>query len=213
VLALLLNGQYQVFGIVLVAIILSLSLHEFGHASSATALGDPTPRLAGRLTLNPAAHIDLMGLAMVMLVGFGYAKPVPFNPRKIRHAWGSAAVAAAGPAMNLLLAIAAINVYVLMERGAPIAAPVSAAAFSLLIMAQLNLLLMLFNLIPLGPLDGHYIMSWFLPSRAGYQYDQFNLRYGNMIFLALIILSIAGVPVFRMLTSFAATLMPYLTFV
>jgi Zn-dependent protease len=212
VLPLLLSGQYQVFGIVLVAIILSLSLHEFGHASSATALGDPTPRLAGRLTLNPAAHIDLMGLAMVMLVGFGYAKPVPFNPRKIRHAWGSAAVAAAGPAMNLLLAIVAINVYVLMEGGGSIA-PASPAAFSLVIMAQLNLLLMLFNLIPLGPLDGHYIVSWFLPSRVGYQYDQFNLRYGNMIFLALIVLSVAGVPVFRMLTSFAATLMPYLTFV
>jgi len=75
------------------------------------------------------------------------------------------------------------------------------------------LLLILFNLIPLGPLDGHYIMSWFLPPRVGDQYDRFNLRYGSMIFMALIILSIAGVPVFRMLTSFAATLMPYLTFV
>jgi Zn-dependent protease len=211
VLPLLLNGEYQVFGIVLVAIILSLSLHEFGHAASATALGDPTPRLAGRLTLNPGAHIDLMGLAMVVLVGFGYAKPVPFNPRNLRHAWGSAAVAAAGPAMNLLLAIAAINVYVLAEHTGSIA-PVSPAAFSLVMMAQLNLLLMLFNLIPLGPLDGHYIMSWFLPPRVGDQYDRFNVRYGSVIFMALIILSIAGVPVFRMLTSFAATLMPYLTF-
>lgn len=211
-LSLLLNGEYQVFGIVLVAIILSLSLHEFGHAASATALGDPTPRLAGRLTINPGAHIDLMGLAMVLLVGFGYAKPVPFNPRNLRRAWGSAAVAAAGPAMNLLLAIVVINVYVLAERSGLIT-PVSPAAFSLAIMAQLNLLLMLFNLIPLGPLDGHYIVSWFLPPRVGDQYDRFNLRYGNMIFLALIILSIAGVPVFRMLTSFAATLMPYLTFV
>jgi Zn-dependent protease len=121
-------------------------------------------------------------------------------------------VAAAGPAMNLLLAIVAINVYVLAERSGSIA-PVSPVAFSLAIMAQLNLLLMLFNLIPLGPLDGHYIVSWFLPPRVGDQYDRFNVRYGSMIFMALIILSIAGVPVFRMLTSFAATLMPYLTFV
>ncbi|NQD36784.1 site-2 protease family protein [Permianibacter sp. IMCC34836] len=211
-LSLLLNGEYQVFGIVLVAIILSLSLHEFGHAASATVLGDRTPGLAGRLTLNPGAHIDLMGLAMVVLVGFGYAKPVPFNPRNIRHAWGSAAVAAAGPAMNLLLAVVAINAYVFFARSGSIA-PDSSAAFSLLIMAQINLLLMLFNLIPLGPLDGHYIMSWFLPPRLGYQYDQFNARYGNMVFMALIVLSIAGVPVFRVVTSFAGTLMPYLTFV
>jgi Zn-dependent protease len=212
VLPLLLNGEYSVFGIVLAAIILSLSLHEFGHASSATALGDPTPRLAGRLTLNPGAHIDLMGLAMVLLVGFGYAKPVPFNPRNIRHAWGSAAVAAAGPAMNLLLAIVAINVFAMAARGGAIA-PDSPVAISLVILAQLNLLLMLFNLIPLGPLDGHYILSWLLPSRASYQYEMFNVRYGNIIFLGLIVLSIAGVPVFRMLTSFASTLMPYLTFV
>jgi Zn-dependent protease len=210
-LPLLLNGDYRIFGIVLVAMILSLTLHEFGHASSANALGDPTARLAGRLTLNPGAHIDPIGLAMVMLVGFGYAKPVPFDPQNIRHAWGSAAVAAAGPAMNLLLAAIAINVYVLAVRSAAIA-PDSPAAISLAIMAQLNLLLMLFNLIPLGPLDGHYILSWLLPPRAGRQYETFNVRYGNMIFMALIILSIAGVPVFRVLTSFAATLMPYLTF-
>jgi Zn-dependent protease len=212
VLPLLLNGEYQVFGIVLVAIVLSLSLHEFGHAASATALGDPTPRLAGRLTLNPGAHIDPMGLAMVLLVGFGYAKPVPFDPRNIHKAWGSAAVAAAGPAMNLLLAIAAINIYVLAQHSGTLG-PDSPAGFSLAMMAQLNLLLMLFNLIPLGPLDGHYILSWFLPPRLGQRYEQLNVRFGNTIFLALIMLSILGIPVFRILTSFADTLMPYLTFV
>lgn len=211
-LSLLLGGEYQLFGIILLAIIFSLSLHEFGHAASATLLGDRTPSLAGRLTLNPAAHIDILGLAMVVLVGFGYAKPVPFNPRHIRHHWGSAAVAAAGPAMNLLLAILAINLYVWFSRSGSIA-PDSNAALTLLVMAQINLLLMLFNLIPLGPLDGHYIMSWLLPPRLGYQYDQFNARYGTMVFLALIVLSVAGVPVFRILTQFAGSIVPYLTFV
>ena len=211
-LSLLFAGEYQVFGIILLAIIVSLTLHEFGHAISATLLGDSTPVQAGRLTLNPASHIDIMGLLMVVLVGFGYAKPVPFNPRQIRHAWGSAAVAAAGPAMNLLLAIVAINLYVWFARDGSIA-PDSNAALVLFLLAQINLLLMLFNLIPLGPLDGHYIMSWLLPPRLGYQYDQFNARYGTVLFLVLIGLSIIGVPVFRVLTDFAGSIVPYLMFV
>ncbi len=211
-LSLLFAGEWQVFGLFVLAIIVSLSLHEFGHAASATLLGDSTPVQAGRLTLNPVAHIDLLGLLMVILVGFGYAKPVPFNPRQIRQRWGSAAVAAAGPAMNLLLAIVSINLYVWAARGGVIAQD-SNAALILLVMAQINLLLMLFNLIPLGPLDGHYILSWALPPRLGYQYDVFNARYGTMVFLGLIVLSIAGVPVFRVLTTFAGQIIPYLTFI
>lgn len=212
VLGMLLEGHFQLVGIMLVGIILSLSLHEFGHAGMATLLGDNTPRLAGRLTLNPIPHIDPIGLLMVVLVSFGYAKPVPFNPRNIRQIWGAAAVAVAGPLMNLLLAVVAVNGYILAIRSGVIAQD-SLAAFSLIWMARINLLLMLFNLIPLGPLDGHYIMSWFLPPRLGYQYDQFNARYGNMVFMALIILSIAGVPVFRALTNFAGHIIPYLIFV
>ena len=80
-LALLLNGQIALFGILLLTIVMSLSLHEFGHAKMSTLLGDDTALRSGRLTMNPAAHIDPLGLLMVVLVGFGYARPVPFNPR------------------------------------------------------------------------------------------------------------------------------------
>lgn len=211
VLGLLMSGDFLGFGIVLVAIILSLSLHEYGHALSATLLGDPTPRLAGRLTLNPGSHIDLLGLAMVVLIGFGYAKPVPFNPRFIRQGWGPAAVAAAGPLMNLLLAIIAVNLLVGGLRSGSLTTD-SAAGLALMLMAQINLLLMLFNLIPLGPLDGHYIMSWLLPPRLGMRYDDINARYGTHVFLLLVVLSVAGVPVFRIVTGFSQQLLPYLTF-
>ena len=211
-LQLLLNGQIRVFAVVLVAIVFSLTLHEFGHAVSARLLGDNTAERMGRMTLNPLAHIDPLGLLMVVLVGFGYAKPVPINPTRFRHAWAAAAVAAAGPLMNLLLAVGAINLLAwgAMSGSFTLSQP---QIFILSIVAQINLLLMVFNLLPLGPLDGHYIMTWLLPTRISAQYENFNTRYGAQLFLVLIVLSIIGVPIFRFLMSFSAALVPHLILV
>ncbi len=210
--ALLLAGEVSLFVTLLAAIILSLSLHEFGHAQMATWLGDDTPRRQGRLTINPIAHIDPIGLLMVIMIGFGYAKPVQFDGRHVRQKWGTAAVAAAGPAMNLLLAILAINFLAWCQLGNGPAISDNGFA-ALAILAQINLLLMLFNLLPLGPLDGHYIMSWLLPSKARWQYDTFNARYGTYLFLGLIVLSFLGIPVFRFLMDFSARLVPFITFI
>lgn len=204
---LLFNGQLLLFAILLLAIVASLSLHEFGHAGMATALGDDTPRRAGRLTLNPLSHIDPMGLLLVVLVGFGYARPVPFSPARLRGR-GAAAVAAAGPGMNLLLAFAAVNALVWAGAGGFTLTP--EAALALRILAQINLLLMLFNLLPLGPLDGHYVLSWLLPPALGRRYDRFNARHGTQAFLVLILLGVMGVPVFRLLARLADRLLPLL---
>ncbi|MEZ5504931.1 MAG: site-2 protease family protein [Gammaproteobacteria bacterium] len=211
-LTLLLNGQIAVFGILLLAIIFSLSLHEYGHARAATWLGDDTARLAGRLTVNPASHIDPLGLLMVVLVGFGYARQVPFNPRKMHQPWARAAVAAAGPGMNFLIAVVAVNLLALGAQSTGLDLT-REAVMTLTILAQINLLLMLFNLLPLGPLDGHYIMSWLLPPDLGRRYDYFNARHGTQVFLVLIVLSVVGVPVFRFLSAFASSIMPYLVIV
>ena len=210
-LQLLYAGQYLIFAIILVSIIFSLTLHEFGHASSAKLLGDDTAQRMGRLTLNPMAHIDPMGLLLVMLVGFGYARPVPTNPRKIRYSWGNAAVAAAGPLMNLLLAVVAINTLQYLYLNSNTISDQQVLFLSY--MAQINLLLMLFNLIPFGPLDGHYILSWALPPKLRQRYDYYNGRYGAQLFLVLILLSIFGVPIFRFLMDFSRGLMPLLVFV
>ncbi len=211
-LQLLLNGQIRVFAVVLVAIVFSLTLHEFGHAVSARLLGDDTAERMGRMTLNPLAHIDPLGLLMVVLVGFGYAKPVPINPTRFRRPWAAAAVAAAGPLMNLLLAMGAINLLAwgAMSGSFTLSQP---QIFILSIVAQINLLLMVFNLLPLGPLDGHYIMTWLLPSRLSAPYENFNTRYGAQVFLVLIVLSIIGLPIFHFLMSFSAALVPHLILV
>lgn len=206
---LLFSGHIDLFVILLVTIVFSLTLHEFGHAASAKLLGDDTAERAGRLTLNPWAHIDPAGLLMVMFVGFGWARPVPINPGGLRQKWGAAVVAGAGPFMNLVLAFVAVNLYALIAfKGSLHASEVIVRALA--VTAQINLLLMLFNLIPLGPLDGHYIFSWLLPRDVATRYDYFNMRYGSYIFLSLIVLSFLGVPIFRVLSSLSEALIPAL---
>lgn len=212
-LGLLSQGHYGLFALILFAIVLSLTLHEFGHAWMANKLGDDTAERAGRLTLNPVTHIDPVGLIMVVVVGFGYAKPVPVTPGNLRPAWGQAAVAAAGPAMNLLISVVAINVLVWgLRHDAPFVAG-EAQVTLLFLLAQINLLLMLFNLLPLGPLDGHYVMAWLLPPRLKWRYEYLNQRYGAFLFLGLIGLSLIGVPVFRWLLAASEKMLPLITFV
>ena len=108
-LQLLWQGEYAVFTLLIVALILSLTVHELGHALVAKWFGDDTAQRAGRVTLNPLAHIDPMGLLMVVLVGFGFAKPVPTNPANFSSPRADLWVAAAGPVMNLLLALVCWN--------------------------------------------------------------------------------------------------------
>lgn len=194
---LLLQGQVLVFALILFCLILSLTFHEYGHGIVARYFGDETAAQAGRLTLNPIAHIDPMGLLMVMLVGFGYARPVPTDPRNYNSRWGVLFVAAAGPFMNLLLACLVINLYGFgLWAGWALFQGTGANTF-FVFLASINLLLMLFNLIPIGPLDGHYILPYLLPRHLAYRYVVLNDRYGGMLLLSLIVLAIMGVPIFQ----------------
>jgi len=150
-----------------------------------------------RLNLNPINHIDPLGLTAVILIGFGYAKPVPVTHRKLRTTWGSAAVAAAGPLMNFFIALVAVKAAAWVFDIGTLQSDV--AQTSLTFLALINILLMLFNLLPIGPLDGHYVMEWLLPKSLKYKYNQLNGKYGTMFFMVLIVLSILGVPIFSFL--------------
>jgi Zn-dependent protease len=207
---LLFQGRIELFILILIAIIISLSFHEFGHAWAAKKFGDNTAERMGRLTLNPIAHIDPIGLLMVATIGFGYAKPVPTNPRNFNSYYASAWISAAGPGMNLLLAFLAINLLALapifgwdylLQEG-----PRTFLSY----MAFINLLLMLFNLLPIGPLDGHYILPYFLSKSAAYKYNQLNNQYGGLALISLLLLSFIGVPIFSILMGFASKLASYL---
>jgi Zn-dependent protease len=208
--ALLQAGRYDVFILLIIALTLSLSFHEFGHAIVAKWQGDDTAEREGRLTINPLAHIDPLGLLMVVLVGFGYAKPVPTDPRNFKSRLSDLYVAAAGPLMNLALAVVTWNVF-LMLRSSGWDNEGGLMFFTLL--AQINLLLMIFNLIPLGPLDGHYILPHFLPKQMAFQYRIYNARYGTAVFLGLIVLSFMGLPLFGWLAQLSVTLLSWITLV
>ncbi len=205
---LLQNGEFLLFGLLIVALIISLTFHEFGHAFVAKAYGDDTAERAGRLTLNPVAHIDLFGLLLVIMVGFGYAKPVPTNPRNFRTPSADFWVAAAGPLMNLLLAIIVWNAYLVLDGSGLTTQQVFIFC---LLLAQVNLLLMIFNLIPVAPLDGHYLLPYFLPERLRPTVHNFNRRFGPYALLSLVVLSLMGVPIFAWLSTLSRALLPLIS--
>lgn len=210
---LLFDGRWALFLLILIALVISLSFHEFGHAATARLFGDDTAQRAGRLTLNPLAHVDVMGLVMVVVVGFGYAKPVPVNPQNFNSRWASLAVSMAGPGMNLLLAIVAINAYVAGLNLGLESLRGEGPGFFFVYLARINLLLMIFNLVPLGALDGHYILPYFLSRKWGYYYTFYNDRYGNLALMGLVMLSFAGLPVFRVIWAVGSAILPLIVFV
>ncbi len=176
-----------------VCLLFCLSVHEAAHAWAAERAGDPTGRLLGRITLNPFAHIDPFGTVVfpliMMITGlpvFGWAKPVPFNPGNLKsERWGPALVALAGPLSHLvqltLLIVGARVVFAVFTPG--ISTVVESPWFFLLIMlVNINLVLMLFNLIPVPPLDGHHVLYPFLPP-GGQRLMEMIGPYGILIAL------------------------------
>jgi Zn-dependent protease len=198
---------------ILVALVMSLSFHEFGHAWVAKRFGDNTAERAGRLTINPLAHIDPMGLLMVIFVGFGYAKPVPTDPRCFTSRYAVLLVAVAGPGMNLLLAVITINLYALGLKFGWSFFQQPDLYFFFSYLALINLLLMVFNLLPIGALDGHYILPYFLPHRLALLYRHYNYKYGNWLLLLFVLLAVLGLPVFETILEVSQMLLPLIVFI
>lgn len=173
----------------IVALILAITVHEFAHAYTADRLGDPTPSLQGRLTLNPLAHLDPIGTLMLLLVHFGWGKPVQFDPYNLRHPRRDAAVISfAGPVSNLVTAaIASVALHVLTVVPGPVSMILSAFFTPVIVM---NVVLAVFNLIPVHPLDGFKIVGGILPTEYARQW--YELEPYGMIFLIFLIFPFFG---------------------
>lgn len=184
----LLTNPPDLVGLVLFSLVfvIALSLHEYGHALSAHLQGDPTAKLAGRLTVNPKSHLDPVGTVMLVLVGFGWGKPVPFAPNKLKsERWGSALVGIAGPLVNVILAFASAAALVaLFPQGNLADGAAGWLQRFLAIGVYLNVALAVFNLLPIPPLDGSRILSALLPPSK--QHIVFFLDKWGFVILLLV---------------------------
>ncbi len=184
----------------LIVLVIAFSFHEFAHAWTANYFGDPTPKMNGRLTLNPLAHLDPIGALLLLVAGFGWAKPVPINPYALQKRSSSAVmwVSLAGPASNLLMAIVAALPFrfgilsltdafiAIQTRSVHILPTIPQIAY---IFIQINLLLMLFNLIPIAPLDGEKIVEYFFPP-SWLQVLETIRPYGPILLMAIVFLGV-----------------------
>ncbi len=170
----------------ILAFLVSLSVHEFSHALAGYLLGDNTAKRMGRLTLNPMAHVDTWGLLMLFLVGFGWGKPVPYNPYNLKWPkWGPVIVSFAGPFSNLLMTALSVALVLFL---APQLGLDNLLIIFLLKCVQLNLVLMLFNLIPLPPLDGSNALLALLAHPRYAPIRNFIERSGPIILITLVML-------------------------
>lgn len=167
------------------AVVLALTVHEFSHGLAARLQGDSTAEYEGRLTLNPLAHIDWLGFALLIFIGFGWAKPTPFNPYNLKYKrFGPALVGIAGPLSNILFTIVIGLVLALVHSMTGIGAENMMVNFFVLLM-YINLLLAVFNLIPIPPLDGAKVLYSFIAHRRP-DIVMFLERYGTWILLIFI---------------------------
>ena len=174
-------------------VLIALMFHELAHGWVSIKLGDPTPKYQGRMTLNPLAHLDPVGTLLMVLTGFGWAKPVEINPRYYKDSKkGMALTALAGPVTNFLLAVCAMLIYgvifVVYLKTGIFESLMDTLPYLMVRFVQLNLCFMVFNFIPIPPLDGSRILGVFLSNRAYFKLQQYE-RYS---FIAIILLSATG---------------------
>jgi Zn-dependent protease len=182
----LLGSDPAAFLVLILAFVFALTVHEFSHAFAARLLGDRTAEDAGRLTLNPIAHLDLLGTLLLVTAGFGWGKPVPVNPYNLRSPrFGNALVAAAGPISNLLMVVVfGLGLRFALDTSA--LGPDNLLSVFLLALTQINLVLMVFNLIPIPPLDGSRVFFSFLPPSAA-PFVESMQRRGPLLLLGVFI--------------------------
>jgi Zn-dependent protease len=198
-----LRDDPQLFFAFVIAVIVGITFHEFSHAAVATLQGDQTARSQGRLTLNPLSHLDPLGSIALVVAGFGWGRPVPFSPMHLRNRrLGAALVGLAGPAANFVLALASVVALRVLYSGAFGGFEVDFRVRLLEMLVVFNVILGVFNLLPIPPLDGSRLLSIFLPpSRQNIVY--FLDQYGIFLLLGILILAPGLLtPVFRGITQF-----------
>lgn len=210
----LMNQHLMKYFVRLIVLLTAMPVHEFAHGYVATKLGDDTPRLSGRLTLNPTAHLDFMGSLMIMFFGIGYAKPVPINPYNFKNSKkGIILTSVAGPCSNIILAFILMIFYKIFAyvniMVAGNLAFLGTLSSILAMMVSVNVSLAIFNLLPLYPLDGSKIFIPLLPEKYQYWLEE-NSNVITLVLFAFLFLGILDRPLF-FLSNFIIKLLGTLT--
>jgi Zn-dependent protease len=197
--------RLQLYAIMAPGLLIALILHEVAHGYVAYLLGDPTAKAQGRLSLNPLKHLDPIGTLAFFFVRFGWAKPVPINPRYFKNPrQGMMLTAMAGPLTNFVLAaLFAMALHAMPALGVP---PGNFLFLACYYGVFVNLILGAFNLIPIPPLDGSNVLAYFLPPRMAYKYTSFG-RYGFILLIGLIVVSN-----FTRFSLFGEIILPFVSF-
>lgn len=192
----------------IIGLVFAITVHEFAHAYVAYRLGDPTAKLAGRLTLNPASHLDLVGTLMLLIVGFGWGKPTPFDPFNLRNIKrDSALISVAGATSNFLLALLLALPYLIAYFTSNLNPNLVMLYQIISIAIWINLTLAVFNLIPVSPLDGFKVLAGLLPRQWYEDFIQME-RYGIFILLLLLASGIIGRILLPITSTLFAILIP-----
>ena len=166
------------------ALLIALTFHEYAHALAADAMGDKTPRFMGRLSINPLAHLDIMGTLLLVLAGFGWAKPVPINPNNFRnYREGMIKVSFAGVGANLFLCFLSVFIMLGMTKFQVLTNGTQEFLYWTMLY---NVWFAFFNLIPIPPLDGSQLLGQFLPPKMAYDYENLVGRYGVVILIVIV---------------------------
>lgn len=202
----LLISQPLLFLIIFPGLLMSITLHEFAHSWVTDRLGDPTPRIKGRLTLDPRAHLDPLGVVAMLLTRFGWGRPAPYDPDNLKNPIrDTALIAVAGPLVNLILAgIISVILHLTPLKSAVI-------ILGLVQVLVINVYLAIFNLIPVKPLDGAKILRAVLPPSSALEYERVMNRYGTLILILLIFpFSQGEAPITRLISPVATIVLHWL---
>lgn len=190
----LMRGDYVGVAGFVIALVLGITLHEFSHALVAYRLGDLTPVRDGRVTINPLAHLDPFGTIMILLLGFGFGRPVLVNPYNFRidRRWGMGLVAIAGPVTNIIIAVVfGLALRALLAVSEQSVSPMGGLTYVITIFSTivyLNLVLAVFNMIPFPPLDGSKVLLAVLPGDLAYRVERFYIQAQQFGMIAILLL-------------------------